>query len=1433
MKPTLPQCLVPELRRLALRLVPLVLAAAVLPAVEPPKVVLISLDGATPRLVEQYLAEGSLPMTSGIGLLKAKGLTALQNLTVTPSLTAVGHIAIATGSNPARTNVIANSFHLVASPFALNVSGFSAPIGGYFIDGPAHLDQAGAEPVWKRLRANGKRVVAATFPGADGIDVRVPGTAPIVQPASERTVDYTMPFGAFSGPTGTGFVLTAADFTTASATTAVAFTAAGKTSYSPIRTKVTSLEAFTVNTKIFAIQVAALDTTNDGVVNYDTLAFYDSTLGIPAGPFALPSTGPAYVKNDGHSQRFFFEGTPNKAGCSYFVSTLAPDLSTVRLVRYAGYNIPRNSPDPAVIAAVDDINNNVGFWPAGPDFRFPERLFPTVPTNQTAAFTDAELEAIYQDMVVSTVDYSARVAVRAITQNPGADLVMTYIEQPDGSEHQYLLTDPRQPTNIKDPTSIHAGQDPVKVARYAGYVRFAYQQADLAVKRIMDAIGYDAQGRPLATVIVVSDHGFETFHTAVSINALFAANGIDSTKVKAVTSGPAANIYFNLQGREPGGTVTPAEYRTLQNQVFDLLRTRTDINPNYIQSATAVPLFDLVAKRPLPASDTDPSFGRMKDAMFAQDSGDVVAILKPGYNFDGTQSPVVIRLGDSATEAVLSLPNFYGAHGYDANLTNLSAICYAAGPDVSPGTVTLTHNIDMAPTINRILGVVPAPTVEGSVLPGITPRVLPTSVAQTMPNGIAIGDVTQTSAVLWALSTATGTVTFQVATDVAFANVVKSASAAAADATIPVTVAVQDLLPGTAYQVRVRNAAGASLTGRFRTNAATGKGARLGFGGDWRGELGSFPAVADLAAANLDVFIADGDTIYGDYPSPAVNKPAAETLAEYRAKHAEVYGTSLGLNTLAAARAVTPWLACIDDHEVIDDFSGGAAPSSDPRFAGLAGTYINDTSRFRDGVRAFVEYNPIADLRYGATGDARTAAKSKLYRYRTFGRSAALMLCDQRSFRDAPLTTPANLADPAAVGAYLAQTFASGRTMLGSQQFADLKADLKRSQTEGFTWKFVVLQEPIQNLGVLASSDRYEGYAAERRDLLAYIEAQGIRNVVFLSADVHGFMVNNLTYQTGAGQPQQASSAFEVVTGAVAFDPPFGPYVAGASQQLGLISATQAAGYAGLPVAYDADDTVNDKDDFIKQLVNGSVVPLGYDALGLAGSKISSTLTRGDYAAFHAYGWTELIIDPASEQLTVNYHAIPWYSQADLSASTAAIMGRMPLVEVAFKVNPVKSATVSGAPTTPGSASPDGSAHTVGVGGSGTFRVVVPELAGGGTITVTARSSTQAVIRDADLRVSAPVMGTGGTTFNLSYTTSGPGTTVITIEATNGAQRSISQVTVTADPAIPATTPPAAGNGSNNNRSCGSGSSLAWLLGALVLGWRTTRRSLRPAVRLR
>jgi hypothetical protein len=150
--------------------------------------------------------------------------------------------------------------------------------------------------------------------------------------------------------------------------------------------------------------------------------------------------------SDKSSRQFYREGSPKKGGCAYYVSVLAPDLSTLHIAQYSVNDPPPNAP---VQSTVDDINHNVGFWADQADFRFPERIDPGL-TN----FADEELEAIFEDQVAHFVDYQTRVALRAIQQNRNADLVLVYIEQPDGSEHQFLLTDPRQATSPTNPQSI-------------------------------------------------------------------------------------------------------------------------------------------------------------------------------------------------------------------------------------------------------------------------------------------------------------------------------------------------------------------------------------------------------------------------------------------------------------------------------------------------------------------------------------------------------------------------------------------------------------------------------------------------------------------------------------------------------------------------------------------------------------------------------------------------------------------------------------------------------------------------------------------------------------------------------------------------------------------------------------------------------------------
>jgi predicted AlkP superfamily pyrophosphatase or phosphodiesterase len=687
-----------------------------------PKVILISLDGAAPRFVDKYIDPG----LKGVGLLRAVGSHAAQNITATPSLTAVSHVAIATGSTAVHNDIPSNTFSAVAGTLSSSISGFGAPIGGYSISPLGPTDHPTAKPLWLQLRDHGRKVVTATWPGGDGADIFVNGT--VVQNAvPTRTVDYTVPFGAFGGLSAQGFDLTAAAFTQDGAVES-ALAAAGHPSFSPVEVAPvetvfcapdTSSTCGTTNgsgrTLQYTIKAAALDSTNDNVTNYDTLVFFSVEQGITAGPFQLPSTGPAYT-TAGHSAPFFFEGSGEVVGAAYFLVGMAPDLSAVRFARYGANFIPRNA---AAISDVDDVNDNVGFWAPQNDFRIPERL-----SAGFGNFSDEELEAVYEDQAQTFIDYQTRLALRSIDENPDADLVMVYFEQPDGSEHQFLLTDPRQASNLADPNSIGANQDTAKVQRYDSYLRDAYQRVNSAVDAIVRKVGTKPNGEPRSNIMVVSDHGFAPFHTAVNatnlLKAALVANGFDPNLVNSAvsirTSGPAANVYINLAGRESGGTVDTATYSALVNAISGYFRKFQDPNGTFNYSLAKKRVFTQVFARPSDCGNP----GFCTNGRIGQDFGDVFAIMAEGYNFDGVQNPGVARQGDPAYDSaktIFSVPNFYGAHGHDSNGPNMSASFYAAGPNIKHNVVVRKmRNIDVAPTIMGILGVSPADTVDGAPL---------------------------------------------------------------------------------------------------------------------------------------------------------------------------------------------------------------------------------------------------------------------------------------------------------------------------------------------------------------------------------------------------------------------------------------------------------------------------------------------------------------------------------------------------------------------------------------------------------------------------------------------------------------------------------------------------------------------------------------------
>lgn len=510
--------------------------------------------------------------------------------------------------------------------------------------------------------------------------------------------------------------------------------------------------------------------------------------------------------------------------------------------------------------------------------------------------------------------------------------------------------------------------------------------------------------------------------------------------------------------------------------------------------------------------------------------------------------------------------------------------------------------------------------------------------AEPLPTGVAAGDVSQTSATLWAKATSAGNVTFELSRNEGFSSQVVTSERTIGNANVPIHQNVSGLVAGARYYYRVTDATGRRSQGTFVTPHANGyRGLRFGVSGDWRNPQAPFVATSNIDSRNLDFFVALGDTSYTDRASPA--GPPATTLEGFRIKHAEQLTAKSGINAMVEIRQSTAVLAMIDDHEVRDDFAGNAPISSDPRFAGTGAPTdpINRSTLYRDGLQAFQEYMPIERRIVSGAVDPSVNGLPDLYRSQRYGKDAQVIVTDARSFRDTPIDP--NLSPEQT----LAAAFTPGRTILGQHQLGRVKADLMAAQKDGVTWKFVMVPEPVQNLGPVNARDRFEGYAAERSELLGFIGKNNIKNVVFVSADIHGTVMNNLTYQEINSSnpalsflgPQIKVKALEITTGPGAYNIPFGPTVVKIARSQGLISQGEVDFYNSLPIAPDKDNLPNDKDDFVRLILEQQLASVGYSPVGLEDSGISYDLMSGDWVMAHLFGWTEFEIDAATQNLLV------------------------------------------------------------------------------------------------------------------------------------------------------------------------------------------------------
>ncbi|MEW2119547.1 alkaline phosphatase D family protein [Streptomyces sp. NPDC005474] len=438
-----------------------------------------------------------------------------------------------------------------------------------------------------------------------------------------------------------------------------------------------------------------------------------------------------------------------------------------------------------------------------------------------------------------------------------------------------------------------------------------------------------------------------------------------------------------------------------------------------------------------------------------------------------------------------------------------------------------------------------------AVLAGPLAAALPASAAAEAPaflHGVASGDPLPDGILLWTRVTPTAEaipgsgigpdteVSWIVARDKAFTNVVSKGSTTATAATDHTVKAdIRGLAPATDYWFRFSADGTDSPAARTRTAPAADAavtGLRFGVVSCANWEAGYFSSYRHLAARrDLDAWLHLGDYIYeygtGEYGTRGtVVRPHAPTheiltLADYRVRHGR-YKTDADLQAL---HATAPVIAIWDDHEFANDaWSGGAENHTE----GTEGAWSNRQSAAK---QAYFEWMPV-----------RPAIAGTTYRRLRFGKLADLSLLDLRSFRSQQAAVgKGSVDDPA-------------RTITGRAQLDWLKAGLKASDT---TWRLVGnsvmispfaigsltadLLKPLAELlglpkeGLALNTDQWDGYTDDRRELLAHLRSNAIRNTVFLTGDIHMAWANDVPVDAGT-YPLSPSAATEFVVTSVTSD---------------------------------------------------------------------------------------------------------------------------------------------------------------------------------------------------------------------------------------------------------------------------------------------------------
>ena len=404
-------------------------------------------------------------------------------------------------------------------------------------------------------------------------------------------------------------------------------------------------------------------------------------------------------------------------------------------------------------------------------------------------------------------------------------------------------------------------------------------------------------------------------------------------------------------------------------------------------------------------------------------------------------------------------------------------------------------------------------------------------------DGIASGDVTDNSAVVWSRAKDQALMHVQYDTDQSFSHTKSKTLLVDKLTDFAGHIKLDSLSPDTIYYYRVwfssasdsNNNTTKSLStrpdssiGSFRTapDHLTSKPISFVVGGDLGGQnycrrdgtggIQGYPIFSIMQSLSPDFFIFNGDQIYGDnacsingpsnvtgwsnivgnFPSVIDNKVSWNNqtqLQDVYNKHWEYNRADPHLQ--GVLRNISMYSQA-DDHEVVNDYGG--------KWSYWTNATKNRTgfpNVVKAGINSFFNFSPI---------DRNKAEPNRIYRSFHWGKDLDLFLLDMHSYRSRN---------------DLPDTVQNNKTLLGRDQLHWLEQSLLNSTA---TWKVISADVPAtipncfnkqlgcDNWATNGTSATFkETFTRERSDFLRFLDDHNIKNLVVVATDVH-FPINIL-----------------------------------------------------------------------------------------------------------------------------------------------------------------------------------------------------------------------------------------------------------------------------------------------------------------------------------